>query len=581
MFEGVKIKGNIKLSVGSVTDTGLVREHNEDSIFADEENGVFVVADGMGGYEDGKFSSELAVSKVGDDICKPLDLLIHEIHAELKEKIEKGGTTFTGARILTEDDHAKMQISHVGDSRIYLIRNNTITQLTEDHNLLTEFIRDNRKSLEEAIKFFEEINKDPYMLYQALGPSYRGEIDVFSRQEELKPGDKILICSDGLTDMIKSDNYTDTHKIIKVIKKYKNPQEACKKLVELANEAGGKDNISAILIKVEKEKKYRNIKAISAALAVMILGAAAALYTHYKEEKPATPETTLKMPIGAAEEKAEEPQAAVKPPYTLSETADFRTRKIGPTSSILSRLENLEMIESTDSYDIMAFNVHVSGDAENAYAFFDNDMSKTAYKSEIKNRIARFVVKRPKNAGRLNVIAATGEDNAITWSASWKYIEIEEKIDGSEKIKGAKDDSYTPQKTIENIKKASKGYEIEKYGKTHQTWLWNDRIEVMETLANELSQRKLSNDDRNYIIGLADSIRNNEYLNEKMRKGRIKKKKVYSLVSRLESLVYVQAERAMSDPHNERKHDTAYEPKINPNYRFLARNLHHKQRCRM
>lgn len=245
--------------VGAISDIGLRRENNQDYMFASKEIDfpIYIVADGMGGHNSGDIASSMAVKSIVEFLDENKEMLNKEddIKRYIKEAIDHAneeiyiksldsaefngmGTTLTMAYI--EDD--KLHIGHVGDSRAYLIRDNNIIQMTDDHTLVNELIRNGSIGSEEA-KDHPQRN----VITRAVGTSYKVKSDVFSK--DIKNKDVIILCSDGLTNMIEEDV------ILRVVEKYdkKDMEKICNILVKLAKENGGNDNITVIGINMDKE----------------------------------------------------------------------------------------------------------------------------------------------------------------------------------------------------------------------------------------------------------------------------------------------------------------------------------------
>jgi len=255
------VKSQYKLEVANVSDVGCKRPHNEDSTASNEALGILVLADGMGGYKAGEVASAIAVTGVYNDIESGLEnsrpagmdqssgldkhsvLIRNAVNranstiydtAQADEHCKGMGTTVVTA--ITYED--KISIAHVGDSRLYRFRENDLKQITKDHSLVQELIDRGLFSPEEA-----EQNAPKNLVTRALGIDAKVEIDVI--EDELAIGDIYLLCSDGLTDMVKDEEIHLT------LGKYSgNLALAADKLVEIANKYGGKDNISVILARV-------------------------------------------------------------------------------------------------------------------------------------------------------------------------------------------------------------------------------------------------------------------------------------------------------------------------------------------
>ncbi len=230
------------------TDIGRTRSTNQDSIFVDNENGCFVVADGMGGHRGGDIASQKAVQIIAEktknkylpiknfllDLVTSCNKNIFDIAAE-NEELNGMGTTMTVCLV----ENNQLCIAHVGDSRAYLIHEQQIFQLTKDHTLVQEKINLGIYSREQALK-------DPQknVLIKTVGYEESVEIDYY--QVSIESKDLILICSDGLFGKL-SDL-----EILTIISKQKineiTIKTAVNELINAANLNGGQDNISAILI---------------------------------------------------------------------------------------------------------------------------------------------------------------------------------------------------------------------------------------------------------------------------------------------------------------------------------------------
>ncbi len=233
----------------SMTDVGMRRETNQDYIFTSETPvgnlpNLFIVADGMGGHNAGDFASkytvETVVSLIRESGLKdPAELIGYALRhvneslldmADAKEELHGTGTTFVAATIAL----THLCIANVGDSRLYIV-NDKITQITRDHSLVQEMVRMGEMGQEEA-----RDHPDKNIITRAVGAAREIEIDFF--EMELEPSDRILLCSDGLTNMMEDDE------IRRVMCSQRDIAESVEKLVEAANKNGGKDNISVIII---------------------------------------------------------------------------------------------------------------------------------------------------------------------------------------------------------------------------------------------------------------------------------------------------------------------------------------------
>ncbi|MGC4028156.1 MAG: Stp1/IreP family PP2C-type Ser/Thr phosphatase [Steroidobacteraceae bacterium] len=252
----MSLKGKL-LCVGQ-TDTGRVREHNEDTIACDSELGLLVLADGMGGYNAGEVASGIAVKTIVNLVRESLEqqdlslddrssglsrtgiILRDAIHrankiifqtARSQPNCEGMGTTVVAA--LFYDN--RISIAHVGDSRLYRLRGGQIEQLTLDHSLLQELVDRGFYSPEEA----QRASNKNYVT-RALGVDTNVEVEL--QEQPVHKGDLFLLCSDGLSDMVEDDDMGIT-----VSTFGSNLNTVAQHLVQLANENGGKDNISVVL----------------------------------------------------------------------------------------------------------------------------------------------------------------------------------------------------------------------------------------------------------------------------------------------------------------------------------------------
>jgi serine/threonine protein phosphatase PrpC len=233
----------------AVTDAGRRRRHNEDAYVCDPP--LFAVADGIGGAQAGELASSLAAAAVRDDSTdgqgdgrRRVDELIQEANRRVYQRQSEDaslsgmGTTMTVA--LVEDGH--VWIGHVGDSRAYLVRGETLEQLTEDHSLVAELVRSGRLSPEEA-----DSHPQRSVVTRALGTDPDVDVDTFSVDSQ--PGDLFLLCSDGLTSMVSDDGILDE------IRRHRHDlRGAAKALVRAANRGGGEDNITVVFFEIQGDE---------------------------------------------------------------------------------------------------------------------------------------------------------------------------------------------------------------------------------------------------------------------------------------------------------------------------------------
>ncbi len=226
------------------TDTGRQRRANEDSLLA--RSPLFVVADGMGGAQAGEVASRIAVEafQAGlEDTAQPELALAelahtanHRIHELSHANAEQAGmgTTLTAVYVGEEE----VAIAHVGDSRAYCFRDGQLQRLTDDHSLVDELMRQGRLTPEEALE-----HPQRSVITRALGPE--GMVEVDTRSVRGRPGDVYLLCSDGLTTMIGEEQ------IAAVLLANPRLRDAGEALITAANEAGGRDNITVVLLRLE------------------------------------------------------------------------------------------------------------------------------------------------------------------------------------------------------------------------------------------------------------------------------------------------------------------------------------------
>jgi protein phosphatase len=249
------------LEFASATDPGRVRSHNEDSIGTDGEIGLAVLADGMGGYNAGEVASGIAVAVVSAEIkralaeCTPhaVDPASGETEAERIARAHSAKANvsiFEAAR--SQPQYAGMGttlvvalffdnrvcVAHVGDSRMYRLRGQTLEQITRDHSLLQEQIDSGMISREAA-----KLSQNKNLVTRALGID--AEVDTEVHVHDTRPGDVYLLCSDGLSDMVEDEDMQMTLTSLQA-----NLQLAAEQLVQQANDNGGRDNISVILVRV-------------------------------------------------------------------------------------------------------------------------------------------------------------------------------------------------------------------------------------------------------------------------------------------------------------------------------------------
>ena len=252
------------LEIASHTDPGMVRSNNEDSIASIAEQGLVVLADGMGGYNAGEVASGMATTVLTTDLRQWLEQ--HEPQEVdpksgqktalkmLQEEIAKTNTSIYQAS-QSQPQYAgmgttlvvalfydnKMMVAHIGDSRLYRQRGDEFTQVTKDHSLLQEQMDAGMLTKEQA-----KLSSNKNLVTRALGidPAVEPEIHEY----DTKPGDIYLLCSDGLSDMVSDEDIGMTLQALGA-----NLNLAVQQLVQMANDNGGRDNVSVILIKILRE----------------------------------------------------------------------------------------------------------------------------------------------------------------------------------------------------------------------------------------------------------------------------------------------------------------------------------------
>ncbi|NLK76764.1 MAG: Stp1/IreP family PP2C-type Ser/Thr phosphatase [Clostridiales bacterium] len=233
----------------SKTDKGKRREMNQDYVYTSEGRignlpNLCILADGMGGHNAGDYASRYTVETIVDSIEKdeqkePVSIIEQAIQRANQAILEKAktdidldgmGTTVVVATIVDNE----MYVANVGDSRLYVI-GEEIHQITKDHSFVQEMVRRGELNAKDA-----RVHPDRNIITRAIGGAKPLEVDFF--EVELKEKERVLMCSDGLTDMIEDEN------ILKILKEQKSTADGIKCLVETANENGGNDNITVVVI---------------------------------------------------------------------------------------------------------------------------------------------------------------------------------------------------------------------------------------------------------------------------------------------------------------------------------------------
>lgn len=244
----------MRLKAYGKTDVGLQRSNNEDSFYIDEQRGLFIVADGMGGHAAGEIASAMAISVVREILEPEFDqqysadhwqsLLAEAINRADRAIIEAAaenpawngmGTTLTVLLIQAD----RLLLGHVGDSRLYRWRSQQLEQLSEDHTLVAEQLR--RGILDQQQADSSNLRN---ILLQAVGLGE--DLDICLKNLTVAAGDRLLLSSDGLTDMLSEEQ------ISAILTETRDADQGCAELLSAALEAGGKDNVTTVLIEVER-----------------------------------------------------------------------------------------------------------------------------------------------------------------------------------------------------------------------------------------------------------------------------------------------------------------------------------------
>jgi len=261
--------GNLKITITNRTDKGQKRTNNEDSVLVDPELALFAVADGMGGHQAGEVASRMAVELLHENMKKMIQANIRPekfndkislranqlafcveltnqaiFEASKRYPQDRGMGTTLSVCIAHE---GQLAFAHVGDSRIYIMRNNSLEQISQDHSLVMDQVRKGLITKEEA-----ENSKLSNVLMRAIGTESTVQVDA--EEHPLFPNDLILLCSDGLFKMLNEEE------ILAIVQASPDPQTICDTLIEAANAAGGVDNITVALAKTEATGLLSNLK---------------------------------------------------------------------------------------------------------------------------------------------------------------------------------------------------------------------------------------------------------------------------------------------------------------------------------
>lgn len=252
--------GDIEIEFGACSDLGRVRENNEDSFRVAPEINLFVLSDGMGGQSSGEIASRLAsetviahcreaaenpalpfvgrmtegASEFGNRLASAFRLANHSVHQVAQQNIAQHGMGATLVAVMFSDE--RVSIAHVGDSRVYRLRHGRLEPLTQDHSFIAEQVRQGRMTEQEAHN-----SNLQNVLLRAVGVEEEVEVDL--NEELFADEDVLLLCSDGLTKELSDAQ------IAALLADVEDPGATAKQLVKLANDAGGNDNITVVVLR--------------------------------------------------------------------------------------------------------------------------------------------------------------------------------------------------------------------------------------------------------------------------------------------------------------------------------------------
>ncbi len=251
------------LEIVTRTDPGMVRSHNEDSVFANPHRGLVILADGMGGYNAGEVASGMATTVLSTELDAAFagrspDEVEPDgrpyAHVAVLDRVARSNTSIFNAAasqpqyagmgttlVLALFHDNRVTVAHIGDSRLYRLRGDAFETLTRDHSLLQEQIDAGMITAEDA-----RHSQNKNLVTRALGVD--PEVETELHDHDVQPGDIYLLCSDGLNDMVEDEEIALTLQALGA-----NLELAATQLVQMANDNGGRDNVSVILVKVLRE----------------------------------------------------------------------------------------------------------------------------------------------------------------------------------------------------------------------------------------------------------------------------------------------------------------------------------------
>ena len=289
------------LRAGSATHVGQVRSNNQDSALVTDASDLYGVADGMGGHQGGEVASAMAVALATEHTAeRTLDALKQAARVANRAIFEKAGsdpelhgmgTTLVAVQLVDGPEGDEIGWINVGDSRVYLLRDDELRQLSHDHSLVEDLVRDGRITRDEA-----KVHPQRNILTRALGI----DLDVNVDGGSLLPlaGDRYLLCSDGLFNEVSIDQMSS------VLRRLVDPDEAAAELVRLANEGGGRDNITVVVVDVIDDDGR------AAAIAEAQAAAIAAAEARSAAERAAAEEEARQAALAEQEADDQEPAAA-------------------------------------------------------------------------------------------------------------------------------------------------------------------------------------------------------------------------------------------------------------------------------
>lgn len=252
---------NQSLEIAFATDSGLVREYNEDSIATDHALGLVVLADGMGGYRAGDIASRMATATVLGEVRRIVrddPPTVGGVHATMQAQALRQAVTRANSVVFKTSQQEtrfrgmgttlvscffhedRVTVAHIGDSRLYRLRGGRMQQITTDHSLLQEQVELGLITADDA-----KVSHNRNLVTRALGVDATVELDM--REERTAPGDVYLLCSDGLNDLVDDESIE-----LALLTLNENLPLTAEMLVQIANDNGGHDNVSVIVVKVKQ-----------------------------------------------------------------------------------------------------------------------------------------------------------------------------------------------------------------------------------------------------------------------------------------------------------------------------------------